>query len=192
MTKVRRTLEEVLLGFVVILLSVSSVAAGDKITLCHRPPGNPGNTQTIRIGASAVPAHLKHDDTLGECIPSCRDNGAGCTSGADCCSEICRNGVCASPCTADGGPCTSGSACCGGLCSDQGFCASECTAGGPELHHPACTFAAPCCPGFGSCIQGFCWTEATCSLLGEACDDLAGVVCCFDYVCDNGSCVGTQ
>ena len=33
------------------------------------------------------------------------------------------------------------------------------------------------------------WTEVACSLLAEPCDDLAGVVRCFDYVCDNGSCV---
>ena len=38
-----------------------------KVTLCHIPPGNPDNAHTITVGASAVPAHLAHGDTLGEC-----------------------------------------------------------------------------------------------------------------------------
>ena len=39
----------------------------DKVTLCHRPPGNPENAHTITVGRSAVPAHLAHGDTLGPC-----------------------------------------------------------------------------------------------------------------------------
>jgi len=37
------------------------------VTLCHIPPGNPGNAQTLTVGASAVPAHLAHGDYLGAC-----------------------------------------------------------------------------------------------------------------------------
>ena len=39
----------------------------DKITICHHPPGNRGNTQTLTIPASAWPAHEKHGDTKGPC-----------------------------------------------------------------------------------------------------------------------------
>ena len=38
-----------------------------QITICHIPPGNPGNRHTITIGASAWPAHHAHGDTMGAC-----------------------------------------------------------------------------------------------------------------------------
>jgi hypothetical protein len=38
-----------------------------KVTICHIPPGNPGNAHTITVGASAVDAHLAHGDHLGPC-----------------------------------------------------------------------------------------------------------------------------
>ena len=49
-----------------------------KVTLCHIPPGNPDNAHTITVGASAVPAHLAHGDTLGSCPDgqaAAEDNG---------------------------------------------------------------------------------------------------------------------
>jgi hypothetical protein len=38
-----------------------------KVTICHFPPGNPGNRHTITIDASALSAHKAHGDTVGEC-----------------------------------------------------------------------------------------------------------------------------
>lgn len=43
-------------------------ANGDKVCLCHVPPGNPGNAHTICVGPKAVRAHLRHNDVLGECV----------------------------------------------------------------------------------------------------------------------------
>jgi len=41
-----------------------------KVTICHYPPGNPGNAHTITVGQPAVAAHIaNHGDTLGACIP---------------------------------------------------------------------------------------------------------------------------
>jgi hypothetical protein len=37
------------------------------VTLCHVPPGNPGNAHTITVGEPAVPAHLAHGDQLDPC-----------------------------------------------------------------------------------------------------------------------------
>jgi hypothetical protein len=41
--------------------------SGEKATICHIPPGNPANRKTLSVGASAVPAHLGHGDTMGPC-----------------------------------------------------------------------------------------------------------------------------
>lgn len=43
------------------------VEVGYKAELCHYPPGNDPNVQTLSIGACAVAAHLKHGDTPGNC-----------------------------------------------------------------------------------------------------------------------------
>jgi hypothetical protein len=43
----------------------------EKVTICHRPPGNPSNGQTLTLPASAAEAHLREhrDDTRGPCPP---------------------------------------------------------------------------------------------------------------------------
>jgi hypothetical protein len=38
-----------------------------KVTICHRPPGNPSNAHTISVSVNAVPAHLGHGDICGPC-----------------------------------------------------------------------------------------------------------------------------
>ena len=40
---------------------------GEKVQLCHIPPGNPDNAHTIVVGSDAVSAHLGHGDYLGAC-----------------------------------------------------------------------------------------------------------------------------
>lgn len=56
-------------GFVVGLFLVQGSAdAGDKVTICHIPPGNPANFHTISVSANAVDKHMEnHGDFLGEC-----------------------------------------------------------------------------------------------------------------------------
>ncbi len=43
------------------------VGQGNKVTICHTPPGNPDNAHTILVSENAVPAHLAHGDSLGSC-----------------------------------------------------------------------------------------------------------------------------
>lgn len=38
-----------------------------KITICHIPPGNPGNAHEITIDSNALQAHLDHGDHIGTC-----------------------------------------------------------------------------------------------------------------------------
>jgi uncharacterized repeat protein (TIGR01451 family) len=48
----------------------SSSSSEANVIICHLPPGNPANAQTITVGQSAVPAHLSHGDYLGACRSS--------------------------------------------------------------------------------------------------------------------------
>ena len=58
----------------------------NKVTVCHVPPGNPANSHTIRIGESAVVAHIAHGDRLGDCggdNENKKDNSGKGNSGVD-------------------------------------------------------------------------------------------------------------
>ena len=46
-----------------------------KVVLCHVPPGNPGNPQTLCIAPSAVPAHLGNHP--GDCLGPCPNQRVG-------------------------------------------------------------------------------------------------------------------
>lgn len=43
------------------------VCPDPKVTICHYPPGNPNNPQTLSISVNALSAHYTHGDTLGAC-----------------------------------------------------------------------------------------------------------------------------
>ncbi len=40
---------------------------GDKVAICHIPPGNPGKAHMITVGGHAVDRHLAHGDVIGPC-----------------------------------------------------------------------------------------------------------------------------
>lgn len=52
----------------------SKEAKEDKVTICHKPPGNTANTQTLILPLSAVQAHLDHGDAIGFCEESKGNN----------------------------------------------------------------------------------------------------------------------
>ena len=60
---------------VLLFLLAGTAFAGqaDKVTLCHYPPDDPENPQTLIVGGDAVADHLAHGDTLGACPPSAAD-----------------------------------------------------------------------------------------------------------------------
>lgn len=61
------------MAFSILLVALAFGAAAafadsdGKVDICHIPPGNPDNAHTINVSVHAVPAHLAHGDTLGEC-----------------------------------------------------------------------------------------------------------------------------
>ncbi len=44
-----------------------TVNSAGKVEICHLPPGNPTNTNTLSVSINAIPAHLAHGDYLGSC-----------------------------------------------------------------------------------------------------------------------------
>jgi len=50
-----------------VLGASASLPGGNKVTICHIPPGNPRARKTLHVGANAVPHHLAHGDYLGPC-----------------------------------------------------------------------------------------------------------------------------
>ncbi len=50
-------------------ITYNPIVEEEKITICHIPPGNPNNPQTIEIPLSAWPAHQAHGDVMGTCVP---------------------------------------------------------------------------------------------------------------------------
>ncbi|MHC4446901.1 MAG: hypothetical protein ACYSXF_03725 [Planctomycetota bacterium] len=40
---------------------------GGYVTICHYPPGEPDNPQTLTVGTAAVGSHLAHGDVVGVC-----------------------------------------------------------------------------------------------------------------------------
>jgi len=52
-------------------LSATAAWAGDKVQVCHIPPGNPSNFHTITVSQNAVQAHLGHGDLVGACSSNC-------------------------------------------------------------------------------------------------------------------------
>ena len=52
----------------VTMASPHTPTPGARVIICHRPPGNATNGNTIEVGASALQAHLDHGDTVGVCV----------------------------------------------------------------------------------------------------------------------------
>jgi hypothetical protein len=70
MTKYKKTLLFVHCFIGIAGFHVSDVMAqGARVDICHFPPGNPENVQTITISENALETHLDHGDSIGACDP---------------------------------------------------------------------------------------------------------------------------
>jgi hypothetical protein len=154
----------------------SSPDRGNKVTICHIPPGNPAAAHTITVGASAVKAHLAHGDTLG----ACGGGGGGTCSSNDPCQVVSsdpRTGQCTTTPAPDGTACNDNNA-----CTQRDTCqAGRCVGSAPVT----CTSNNPCQAG-GTCDPntGACTTQPASN--GTACDD--GNACTQGDTCQNGAC----
>ncbi len=152
--------------------------AGTKRIICHCPPGNPQNCQTITVGAKAAKVHLKKhkNDLRGECPPplcegACDDQQTCTALGENC---VCRTleSACGA-CIADGESAGGVAEC----CSDT-YCAREgiCGACPPQT-----------CPD-GPCTATSCGTGCTCVSLGGGLNACAALGTCPAGNCTAGSC----
>ncbi len=53
--------------FVGLVVTMAIAGLAPKTEICHIPPGNPDNFQTIVVSINALPAHLAHGDLVGAC-----------------------------------------------------------------------------------------------------------------------------
>src|SRR5712691_3957931 len=173
-------------------------ASEPKVTICHFPPGNPGNVQVITVGASAVASHVaNHNDAV------CTGSSSSCCFGgaapSTCTSFASDNNNCGSC----GHVCGAGSACSGGQCVSvcgpgSTFCGCACTNTGTDNDNcGAC--GVVCAPGT-ACVNGTC--AGVCgpgtSFCGTSCINTqtdnnncgsCGHVCATGTTCSAGACV---
>ncbi len=159
------------------LLGFSAVAhAEKKVTLCHIPPGDPANPQTISVGEAAVRAHLAHGDQVGACATGCPPS---CDDGNLCTSDTCAaDGQCVhSPVT-----CDDGNVCTGDVCDPTAGCLALPNDGLPCNDGNDCTNADTCAGTAcrGTAIAGCCAVDTDCAD-GDACTDDT----CFLGSCQN-------
>lgn len=182
---------------------------GDKSLVCHYPPGNEENPQTICVGSNLVPDHLTHGDDCGECEPDgpvCGDstceapeNCNSCPGDCGDCPPVCGDQVCedaenCSQCPEDCGECPP--VCGDQVCEDAENCEDcACDCGPceepPECGNYACEDGEDCsnCPSDCGECPPVCGNEScevgeNCETCAEDCGNCPPT--CGDGVCDEG------
>jgi hypothetical protein len=150
-----------LVALFVLAAAAAQAGPGQKVKVCHIPPGDPGNFHTITVGANALQAHLGHGDLAGSCAAYCDtlcSDGDPCTVDACDASEQCLTEHPPGDCN-DGNPCTTDT------CSSLTGCVSAplvCSDG------DKCTLDA-CDPLTGLCLA----TPVECPV-GQTCEAATG------------------
>lgn len=187
-----------------------AIAAGQpqKVVICHFPPGNPANFQTITISASALASHLAHGDFPGPCANDCKLFATVCDDHNACTTDTCNpDGTCqhsvpkdcndSNACTTDS--CDPATGHCintprtGAACDDTNDCTSNdtCNAAGKCVGTAitGCCTTNTDCDDTNACTTDTCNpTSHTCSNTQKNCSDTN--LCTVDS-CDpsSGSCV---
>lgn len=187
------------------LPQLAFAAPNPKVTICHLPPGNPSNYQTITISSSALKAHLGHGDLGGACPNDCNLVSNACDD-----ANLCTNDVCNSDGTCSHSPinCNDGNSCTNDTCNPSVGCVSAATVGQSCNDNNACT-GGDQCNASGTCagtaVSGCCLSDAdcfdndkctsdTCNLTANTCSNspkvCSAVDACSTNTCapDDGTC----
>jgi outer membrane protein OmpA-like peptidoglycan-associated protein len=144
-----------------------------KITICHYPPGNPENVQTITVSRSSWKAHREHGDHLGECsceeLKNCPPPPPFCGDGNCDSHESCKT------CKKDCGKCSPPPPFCGdhecGIDETCGSCEKDC---------------GECPPPPDVCGDGKCDIDESCLTCEEDCGECPYPPCPDAGVVDSG------
>jgi hypothetical protein len=140
------------------VMTVSGGRTANAVTICHYPPGNPGNAQLTNVSSQSVPQHVAQH---GDVVCSAGDTTC-CVTPEHACTNL----------DSDPKNCGScGNVCAGGTCVEGECAGAEVTCSGCNLDEP-CGPAVFCGDGSGSCN---CWVKA----------DRSGCFCGPFDSCDN-------
>jgi hypothetical protein len=161
----------------VLLASGSSYADSGKVTICHTPPGQPNNPQTIIVSEKAVSAHLKHGDYIGACASGCLQDESICDDGNPCTFDECLpNGQCERHQI----DCNDGNSCTYDLCDISIGCIN------PPADGIACDDSSSCTEN-DICNEGKCAGQQieNCCINNQDCNDnnLCTTDICLDSSC---------
>lgn len=200
------------------LLTLGAPAWAAKVTICHVPPGNPGNFHTITVNDNALQAHLGHGDLVGACSAHCSrlcDDGNACTIDACDANEQCKvthppvNCDDGNACTTDTCNPVSGCSSAQRVCSDANLCTVDSCdplTGNCVFPEVACAPGETCNPANGNCENNVDECESSPCVHGE-CEDgnnaytclcqpgYTGANCdidideCASNPCEHGTCI---
>lgn len=163
----------------------------EKVELCHVPPGNPDNPQTLRVGRQALDAHLKNHpgDSAGPCPQPCL-----CDDGNPCTNDACND---AGECVSTPKDCEDGNVCTKNACDPA---TGECTSvpdmeGLPCNDEVLCTGPDQCVGGVckGEPIENCCRNDTDCETDGrlctiDTCNEATGECAQEDFPCGGDAC----
>ncbi len=194
---------QMLLCWVVLLMASAANAGNQSVTLCHVPPGEPGNFHEIVVSEKAVNSHLaKHaGDRVGTCQQRCESTGA-CDDANACTIDACNpDGTCENSQAVD---CADGNDCTLDACDPQSGCVNPpvpdadavvCDDGNSCSANDACvggactgTSVESCCAGDSDCPASDACATRFCDDATSSCKEIDLTSQCTASACEVALC----